>query len=75
MNALSICILGCGNIGSAIARGLEKSGQFAVSNITLTRRKTQPLDELKNLLHGSSKEWDEEGNLVRDQEYVNGVPI
>jgi len=48
MHASSLCILGCGNIGSAIARGLEKSGQFAVSNITLTRRKTQPLDELEN---------------------------
>jgi len=28
----------------------------------------------QNLLHGSCKQWDEEGNLVREQDYVNGVP-
>ena len=47
MNTSSLCILGCGNIGSAIARGLDKSGQFATSNITLTRRKKQTLEEFK----------------------------
>jgi len=50
MNAPSLCILGCGNIGSVIARGMKKSGQFVLSNITLTRRKTQLLDKFKN--HG-----------------------
>ena len=47
MNALSLCILGCGNIGSAIAKGLEKSDQFVVGNITLTRRKVQRLEKFK----------------------------
>ena len=44
MNASSLCILGCGNIGSAIARGLIKSGHFASENITLTRRKLEHLE-------------------------------
>ena len=47
MNALSLCILGCGNIGSAIAKGLEKSDQFVAGNITLTRRKVQRLEKFK----------------------------
>ncbi len=47
MNALSLCILGCGNIGSAIARGLKKSDQFTTKNITLTRRKIQKLEGFK----------------------------
>ena len=49
MNASSICILGCGNIGSSIAKGLEKSGQFTSNNITLTRRNIQPLEEIKKI--------------------------
>ena len=44
MSATSIAILGCGNIGSAIARGLVKSGNEA-NNIILTRRKTKSLNE------------------------------
>jgi len=47
MTASSICILGCGNIGSAIAKGLEKSGSFSARNITLTQRKIQLLDNFK----------------------------
>ena len=47
MNTHSLSILGCGNIGSAIAKGLEKSGEFVVSNITLTRRKPKSLDTFK----------------------------
>ena len=43
MNVSSLCILGCGNIGSAIARGLKKSGKFDGNKITLTRRKIQAL--------------------------------
>ena len=42
MSASSIAILGCGNIGSAIAKGLVKSGA-ATNNITLTRRKIEQL--------------------------------
>ncbi|MDP7217240.1 MAG: pyrroline-5-carboxylate reductase [Candidatus Marinimicrobia bacterium] len=46
MNASSLCILGCGNIGSSIAKGLVKSGT-AAKNITLTRRKPESLAEFK----------------------------
>ena len=42
MSTSSIAILGCGNIGSAIATGLVKSG-IAANNITLTRRKAGQL--------------------------------
>jgi pyrroline-5-carboxylate reductase len=47
MSISSIAILGCGNIGSAIAKGLEKSG-MDTKNITLTRRKVSQLAEFKN---------------------------
>ena len=43
-----LAILGAGNIGSSIARGLVESGTFAVGNITLTRRKTHLLEALAN---------------------------
>ena len=48
MNSPSLCILGCGNIGSAIARGLEKSNKYITKNITLTRRKIKSLEIFKN---------------------------
>ena len=47
MKDSSLCILGCGNIGSAIAKGLKKSDQFTVSNITLTRRKIHLIKEFQ----------------------------
>ena len=46
MSAYSIAILGCGNIGSAIAKGLVKSGT-AANNFTLTRRKSKSLSEFQ----------------------------
>ena len=49
MNVSSLCILGCGNIGSSIARGLEKSGQFPSGNIILTQRKVQSLEKFKKV--------------------------
>ena len=49
MNVSSLCILGCGNIGSAIARGLEKSGHFSSGNIILTQRKVQSLEKFKKI--------------------------
>ena len=49
MNVSSLCILGCGNIGSAIARGLEKSGHFSSGNIILTQRKVQSLEKFKKV--------------------------
>ena len=45
MSTSKLAILGCGNIGSAIAKGLAKSG-MAPGNITLTRRKSKSLTEL-----------------------------
>ena len=45
MSTSNLAILGCGNIGSAIAKGLKKSG-MAANNITLTQRKLKPLNEL-----------------------------
>jgi len=42
----SIAILGAGNIGVAIAEGLDKSKQFQTNCITLTRRKIHLLDDL-----------------------------
>ncbi|MDP6853605.1 MAG: pyrroline-5-carboxylate reductase [Candidatus Marinimicrobia bacterium] len=46
MNNSKIAILGCGNIGSAIAKGLNKSGQYLATNITLTRRKIEHLQSM-----------------------------
>ena len=45
MSTSKLAILGCGNIGSAIAKGLVKSGMSA-TDISLTRRKTESLSEL-----------------------------
>ncbi len=45
MSTSNLAVLGCGNIGSAIAKGFIKSGMTA-DNITLTRRKLEPLTEL-----------------------------
>ena len=46
MSTSKLAILGCGNIGSAIAKGLAKSG-MTPADITLTQRKTESLSELK----------------------------
>ena len=46
MNTSSIAILGCGNIGSSIAKGLAKSG-MASEKIILTRRKVEQLVDLQ----------------------------
>lgn len=43
-----IAILGGGNIGKAIARGLLASGKTAASDIVITRRNPIMLDELKD---------------------------
>ena len=46
MTISSIAILGCGNIGTSIAKGLEKSG-MRTNKIILTRRKVKQLVDLK----------------------------
>ncbi len=43
-----LAIIGCGNIGSAIAKGLLDSKIIKPSNIILTKRRTQALDEFKD---------------------------
>lgn len=43
---LRIAILGGGNIGSSLAKGLVNSGQVAAGNITITRRRTEKLGAL-----------------------------
>jgi pyrroline-5-carboxylate reductase len=47
LKSRKIAILGAGNIGTAIARGLMESGNFAPGDIVLTRRKLELLDEFK----------------------------
>ena len=42
----SIAILGAGNVGQALARGLVSSGRVAAGDVTLTRRHADKLDEL-----------------------------
>ncbi len=42
----SLSIIGAGNIGTAIARGLVKSGRLAADKITLTRRHADKLADL-----------------------------
>ncbi len=43
----TIAILGCGNLGSAIALGLKQSGAYQPQQITLTRRNVDSLDEFR----------------------------
>ena len=47
MSITSVAILGCGNIGSAVAKGLTRSG-MNTNNITLTRRKVGQLAEYQD---------------------------
>ena len=57
MDTSSLCILGCGNIGSAIAMGLKKSG-MDTKNISITRRKIGQLEKFKNHIQNKmSKIW------------------
>jgi len=42
-----IAIIGAGNIGAAIARGLAASGRFAPQDIILTRRRAELLEALR----------------------------
>jgi pyrroline-5-carboxylate reductase len=47
MNVTRIAIIGAGNIGTAIADGLVGSGRFAPPAITLTRRRVQFLEAMR----------------------------
>ena len=43
-----VAIIGCGNIGTAIANGLVKSNKYKFSEIILTKRKEKDLEEFKS---------------------------
>src|SRR5690606_8937350 len=45
----TIAILGSGNMGLYIAKGLSQSGLYDANSITLTRRNTSALDEYRIL--------------------------
>ena len=45
-NEARMAIIGCGNIGSAIAKGLADYGQYPPEQIILTRRQVQQIDDL-----------------------------
>lgn len=63
----NIAILGGGNLGIAIAKGLMKSDLSKQYNVTVTRRKTQFLEPLKELgatVHGNNKEAVEKADLI-----------
>ncbi|MCF8257155.1 MAG: pyrroline-5-carboxylate reductase [Flavobacteriales bacterium] len=49
MNDQRIAIIGCGNLGQAIAHGLIASGTVAAANITATRRNLRSLAALAEL--------------------------
>ncbi len=49
METTRIAIIGVGNIGTAIARGLLASGRYPAPSLTLTRRKTHHLSSFKEL--------------------------
>lgn len=44
---IHIGIIGAGNIGGAIAKGLVNHGSYAAKDISISRRKTQLLDDFK----------------------------
>jgi pyrroline-5-carboxylate reductase len=49
MKKKKISIIGCGNIGTAIANGLVASKKYKYSDIILTKRKAKDLEEFKSL--------------------------
>ncbi len=62
-----ISIIGCGNIGSAIANGLVKSKKYESNDIILTRRKINTLAEFSEkgfLTNSDNKKAIENSNIV-----------
>ncbi len=62
-----IAILGCGSIGSAMARGLIKSAACNPQNLILTRRRLDRLDEFQNagcLLTSANREAVEKADIL-----------
>ncbi|MHC4940301.1 MAG: pyrroline-5-carboxylate reductase [Planctomycetota bacterium] len=44
---MQLAILGAGNLGKALARGLARAGRVAPSELVLTRRHPQPVDDFE----------------------------
>lgn len=62
-----IAIIGGGNLGSAIAYGLVKSKKYTTSNITVTRRKTELLQELASKgvqVHADNEKAAKEADVI-----------
>ena len=49
---MKIAIIGAGNMGGAIARGLAKGDIFRPENIAVADPSTEKLEELKNEVQG-----------------------
>src|SRR5690606_9139391 len=67
MSKKNIAILGGGNLGIAIAKGLMNSTLSEQYNVTVTRRNIQSLNKLKELgvsVHSNNKEAVEKADLV-----------
>ena len=67
MDMPKISILGCGNIGTAIAIGLKKSRVCSSKNIYLTRRKNKSLEKLNTqgfVTSNDNKKAVEESNII-----------
>jgi pyrroline-5-carboxylate reductase len=62
-----IAILGAGNIGLSIAKGLLRSGQFAPDNICLTRRRVHLLSEISE---SGAKVLNDNTKAVSDSEII-----
>ena len=48
MNSKKIAIIGCGNLGQAILKGLIEAENINANNIIATKRNPKVLDEFKN---------------------------
>jgi pyrroline-5-carboxylate reductase len=62
-----VAVIGAGNIGSAIAKGLVTVGRFKAGQITLTRRKTHLLESFSQqgyVVHRDNREAVRESGIV-----------
>ena len=66
MKISSIAIIGCGNIGSAVAQGLAKSG-MSTNKITLTRRKPE---QLKTFQQDGYNITEDNGSAVKNSHII-----
>ena len=67
MNKNKIAILGGGNIGIAIAKGLIRSGLFSSEDIVITRLSSQPTSDIKEM--GVRVLYDN-AEAIRDAHYI-----